>query len=159
MKSINTLLLAVLCLTAAWAYAGGKGHAGLPYQKPGAAIGLSAPDFIQLDPDSEQAVTISFATPSRGVLSLRSKAKAGIQLREADQVWRFDLSQGQPELTLTISTGAQGQYHIMFHADITENGTTMPRVFGVPVYVGDAEPVDQKARSNSVVMKAQETIK
>ncbi|MFL0800846.1 MAG: hypothetical protein K6L80_10385 [Agarilytica sp.] len=129
------------------------------YQKPGAPIRLLEPDFVQIDPNSNRRISVQFETPSKGQLSVITKPGDGLSINENKEN-TFDLSTDTPELELDIVTGDVGQYHVMFHATVSEQGFTSTRVFGFAVQVG--EPVAAKAQKSSspfVIMKAEETIR
>lgn len=156
MKLLSACIIALLCITSAHAE---KPNHTYSYQKPGAAISLLDPEFIQMDPNSERTVTITFQTPSSGELTITAKPSSGISIDDGNE-HRFDLSTETASLTLTINAQAQGQHHIMFHASISQQESSMRRVFGLAVQVGAAAVASkQKSSSPYVIMQAEETIK
>ncbi len=156
MKILTIILCTALACSSAIAE---KAKHSYKYQKPGAPIRLLEPDFVQIDPNSNQRVSVQFETPSKGLLSVITKPDDGLGINE-NQENTFDLSTDTPTLELDITSGDAGQYHVMFHATITEQGFTSTRVFGFTVQVGDAMATKtQKSRSPFVIMKAEETIR
>ncbi|WP_086929378.1 hypothetical protein [Agarilytica rhodophyticola] len=90
---------------------------------------------------------------------LTHKPKPGITADASTNEWKFDLNSGQPKISLDVSSNEAGQYHIMFHAQISHAGQNSSRVFGIPVYVGDqSSPAIQKKHPEVISMKAQETV-
>lgn len=129
-----------------------------PYQKPGAPIRLATPEYIEIAPNSRAQFTISFSTPEEGRLSIEAKPKAGISIVD-NQQWQFSLGQTRPEITFTVDSGEAGQYHIMFFAEMTLDELSMPRTFGIPVYVGETKSAPEKSTPAHAIMKAEETIR
>ncbi|MFL0803620.1 MAG: hypothetical protein K6L81_07865 [Agarilytica sp.] len=156
MKVLTIILFAMLACSSAIAEKTKHTH---KYQKPGAPIRLLEPNFVQINPNSTQRVSVKFETPSKGQLTITTKPDDGLNIRD-NQDTAFDLSNEAPELALDITTGDSGQYHVMFHATISEQGFTSTRVFGFAVQVGEAVTTKtQKSSSPFVIMKAEETIR
>jgi len=167
MNIINKLIFSCLCTTLIVAPIQAENsqspavkadkHSAQRYQKPGAPIRIISTEVIELKPNSRRSITIEFNTPKRGTLKLSAKAKEGLGIGSADTKV-IDLRKELPKIDLDVSAKEEGIYHLMFHAQIEDEGYTSSRVLGVQVRVGNPQPVAQKVHPKIIKMQAEERV-
>lgn len=129
------------------------------YQKPGAPIRILSPDFVHIEPGTTTRVDALFAAPKEGTMRIGIKPKDGIALTDYQTDSLFDLAAQTVELSFSVTAQEPGQYYVMFHAEYRHGKQQSERVFGIPIYVGDAEPLMQKAHPDYIDMPADEVIR
>ena len=157
MKCLLIVLIIVSACTQAVACGLSKSHKHQTYQKPGVAVHIIEPEFIQMAPYSSERVTLRFSAPSEGALSLRVKTKGGLSLVGEDTQWNFDLATESVQLELDLSARETGHSALMFYIQLLDNNSTHSRVFGVPVTIGAPEKKSD-ASPEAVIMKARESV-
>ncbi len=161
MKALLPLLLCSLAISGL-SFAEHKHSRQIPYQKPGAPVTILSPEFIQMDPHTEESVIIELATPEAGTLTLSPKAPDNITIDLADNEISYNLAGRETtEIELNLASTEAGRYNLMFHATYDNAGQKSFRVFGVAVYVGEQQSTSQKTKAypKHIIMPAKETIR
>lgn len=158
MKILLTVLFALSISTISIAEQ--KPSKQIPYLKPGAPIRVTSPEFIQLEPYSEQSIIVELATPETGTLIITPKAETGIAIKDKQEELKYTLNGNQTtKIELVLSAEEAGQYNLMFHAKLDNGGQSSFRVFGVAVYVGEQQnTLSQKSYPKHIVMPAKESV-
>jgi len=139
------------------------------YLKPGAAVSYSYNLPKQIEPNEVVTFQLNLREAYQdGLLNVALKSEGNMQFVATSTAASFDMANAKTHvMDISFTAGGQGRHYINVHAMAEQsNGQARPRIFSIPVQVGDEVPMKphenmEKTASgeNIIAMEAEEVIR